>query len=233
MFKKIFCLMLIVLFMASVSNAISLDDLINKLQSSQNKIKDMQADISTKMTTSMQGMPAMNQKGKIWIKGNKNKMEISSPMKQVTITNGDKMAVVNPVTGQKQVTDLSKIPGGSSQGGSSSMNFDEAKKKFDFTMKNVSGGYQITGIPKEKNQFMGKIEVFVDSSKMVPTKIKMISPQGEVLSDTSIEYKKVSGINVTYKTISKVNLPKGKMTMEMTYSNIKVNSGISDSVFDI
>ena len=125
------------------------------------------------------------------------------------------------------------MPGGGDQDSSSKMDFEEAKKKFDFSMKNSFGGYLITGIPKAKSQFMGKIEIFVDKSKLVPTKIKMFNPAGKVLSDTRIEYKKVSGINIPYKNTSKVILPKGKMTMEMTYSNIKVNSGISDSVFDI
>lgn len=219
-------------FLVSASNAITIEELFTKLQGNQGKIRDMQADITTKMTSSMKGMQGMEQKGHIWTKGNdKSKMEIYSPMKQTTITNGDQMAVIMPDTGQKHIQDLSKTP--NAQNNSPQMNLEKAKEKFDFSVKQQSGGYLITGYPKDNNKFMGKMEIFVDYSKMAPTNIKMFNPSGQLMNETKIEYQNVSGVYVVYKNTSKVNLPNGKMDMVMTYSNVKVNQGISDSVFDI
>lgn len=233
--KKVFCLLLLFLvFTATACSAITIDELFTKLQANKTKITDMQADIITKMTSSMKGMQGMEQKGHIWTKGSdKSKMEISSPMRQTTITNGDKMAVIMPDTGQKHVQDLSKTAGPQDSKTAGQMDLEKAKEKFDFSVKEQSGGYLITGYPKDNNKFMGKMEIFVDSSMMVPAKIKMFNPAGQVLSETQIEYKQISGVYVVYRNTSKISLPNGKMTMEMGYSEIKVNEGIKDEEFEI
>ncbi|MFC1496799.1 outer membrane lipoprotein carrier protein LolA, partial [Candidatus Margulisiibacteriota bacterium] len=217
----------------SSAQAITVDELIKQIQSNRSAIKDMQADISTTITSSMQGMKTMVQKGHIWTKGtDKSKTEMYSPVKQITITNGDMMAMISPDTGQKQVQDLSKIKGHQGQQGGT-MDLESAKEKFDFSMKTTSGGYVITGVPKDDNKFMGKMEVFVDSTKLVPTKISIYTPNDKLINETNIEYKKIAGVYVAYKNSSTVNLPNGKMKVEMVYSDIKVNEGIKDEEFEI
>src|SRR3989339_1116604 len=102
--------MLTALFLLSVlvcvpvfSADLSLDNLITNLQGNQNKVRDMYTETVTTITSNMampgqqsKGSQKMVQKGKMWTKGqDKTKIEMLSPMKQVTITNGDQMATIN------------------------------------------------------------------------------------------------------------------------------------------
>ena len=80
---------------------------------------------------------------------------------------------------------------------------------------------------------MGKMEIYVDSARMVPTKISIYTPHGKLINSTEIEYKKIAGVYVVYKNTSSVNLPNGSMKVEMVYSNLKVNEGIKDEEFEI
>ncbi|MFC1496745.1 outer membrane lipoprotein carrier protein LolA [Candidatus Margulisiibacteriota bacterium] len=245
--KKILLTILALLIAsAAVSSALTLDELFNRLQANKGKIKSMQADISTTITSTVKEMNTMVQKGHIWTKGtDKSKTEMYSPTKQITITNGDMMAMISPDTGQKQIQDLSKIKGHQGQPASSAgrqggtMDLEAAKEKFDFSLRTLAPStldpcpYIITGIPKDDNKFMGKMEVYVDSAKMVPTKISIFTPTGKLMNETKIEYKKIAGVYVAYKNSSSVNLPNGSMKVEMVYSGIKINEGINDKEFEI
>ena len=95
------CILLLfgLLFIPSVAFAADpgLDDIIQNIQSNQSKVKDMYAETTTTITSSIampgsesKGPQKMVQKGKIWTKGeSKSKIEMLSPTRQVTITNGD------------------------------------------------------------------------------------------------------------------------------------------------
>ena len=95
------CILLLfgLLFIPSVAFAadLGLDDIIQNIQSNQSKVKDMYAETTTTITSSIampgsesKGPQKMVQKGKIWTKGeSKSKIEMLSPTRQVTITNGD------------------------------------------------------------------------------------------------------------------------------------------------
>ena len=96
----------------------------------------------------------------MWTKGkDKSKIEMLSPMKQTTITNGSKMATINADTGQKFIQDLSKIKGQAPAGqGRGQMDLDKAKEYFDLSLKKTkSGAYIISGQPKQNNKFLGKM----------------------------------------------------------------------------
>lgn len=231
--KKILFGFLIVSLFISVSSALTIDELFSKLQENKGKIQNLQADITTSITSNVKGMKSMEQKGHIWTKSvDKSKTEMYSPMKQITIVNGTMMAMISPDTGQKQIQDLSKVKG-YEKNKNQEMDFEKAKEKFSFSMKEEKGGFIITGIPKDDNKFMGKMEVYVNSAKMAPSKINIYNPTGKLINSTSIEYKQISGVNVPYKNTSQVNLPNGSMKVEMVYENIKVNEGISDKEFAI
>ncbi|MBI5399507.1 outer membrane lipoprotein-sorting protein [Candidatus Saganbacteria bacterium] len=235
---------------ALLAQDLSLQEIIDKLQANQSKIQDMYAETTTKITSNIQ-LPTDNkkqpqtmvQKARMWTKGqDKSKIEMLSPMKQTTITNGDKMAISNPETGQKMVQDLKKIKdqgikGARDQG---QMNLEKAKEFFDFSVRKLEAlkpgdleTYIVTGVPKKENKFLGKMEFFIDSDKWAPVRIVMLDAKGKQINETKIEYAQMSGVWVPVKSQSVVNTPMGKMDVEMDYNNVRVNQGIKDSEFKV
>lgn len=221
---------------------LSLEDIIQKIQTNQSKIKDMYAETTTTITSSIimpgakdKGPQKMIQKGKMWTKGkDKSKIEMISPTKQITITNGDQMAMINQETGQKIIQDLKKMREKSGMSDSSKqMSLEKAKEFFDLSATKKGEDYVIVGVPKKENKFLGKMEFYVDSERWVPTKILMYDAKGNPMSQSVIEYEKISDVWVPVKNKSVVNTPAGKMEVEMEFENIKVNAGIKDGIFTI
>lgn len=243
--RKMFFIMVAVIIMASSSQSADLspDDLINKIQSNQSKLNDMYAETTTAITSNMampgqesKGPQKMVQTGKMWTKGeDKSKVEVLSPMKQITITNGNKIAIINSETGQKVIQDLKKIKGQGmgGMGDSGKMRWDKAKEFFDFSVTQKDDLYVITGIPKKENKLLGKMEIYVDNINWIPIKILIYDVKGKLMSQSEIEYKDISGVYVQVRSISNVTTPMGKMKVEMEFENIKINKGIKDSEFDI
>lgn len=249
--KKDIVLVLVILIAASVFAAeISLDDVVNKIQGNQEKVTDMYAETVTTITSNMavpgqgsKGPQKMIQKSKMWTKGaDKSKVEMISPMKQITITNGDQMAIINSETGQKMVQDINKLRGQGGEGARDpgKMSLDKAKEFFDLKVRKLDAlkpeeleTYVITGIPKKENKFIGKMEFCVDAEKWVPVKILMYDAKGKLISQSDIEYAEVSDLWVPVKNISSITTPMGTMKVEMEYTNIKVNKGIKDSEFNV
>jgi outer membrane lipoprotein-sorting protein len=221
---------------------LSLDELVAKIQANQAKIKDMYAETTTTITSTMavpgqkeKGPQKMVQKGKMWTKGkDKSKVEMLSPMRQTTVTNGDKMMIINPETGQKIVQDLKKLREKSGMpDASKQMDLERAKEFFDLSATKKGEDYIIVGVPKKEIKILGKMEFYVDSEKWVPTKVLMYDSKGKLLSQSEIEYTKVSDVWVPAKNVSNVTTPMGTMKVEMEFTNIKVNQGISDKEFKI
>lgn len=241
--KKILCLLVLVSVLATVSfGAMRVEDLLAKIREGQSKVKDLQADIVTIIKSDMGGKKEAEQKGHIWIKGeDMSKMEMTAPMKQISITSGKKMAIINPETGQKLVQDLEAMrkKTGQTDLGKNVMDQTKALEYFNLSVREVSsfmGGvkeYVIVGVPKEKNKFLGKVEFTVDAQKYVPTRIDIYNPQGNLVSSSTIEYARLKDIWVIAKNVSEVKLPSGKMKMEMRFDNIKLNEGIPDKEFKI
>lgn len=236
-----FCVLMAAVNMVLAAD-LSLDDLINRIQGNQKKIHDMYAETTTIITSSMampgsagKGPQRMTQKGKMWTKGeDKSKLEMISPMKQVSITNGDKMAIINPESGQKIVQDLKKMREKAGMSGSSNqMSLDKAKEFFDLSTSKKGDDYVITGVPKKENKFLGKMEFYVDPDKWVPVKILMYDAKGKPMSQSVIEYQKISDIWIPVKNVSNVTTPAGTMKVEMEFANVKINRGISDREFAV
>ncbi|MFA4966670.1 MAG: outer membrane lipoprotein-sorting protein [Candidatus Margulisiibacteriota bacterium] len=240
MLKKIFAIVIcLVIAYAAWGVDPGVEDVLNKIATNQSLIKDMQADVITVIKAEMKEKKESRQKGKIWVKGDdKSKMEMIEPVKQVTITSGDKMAMIDPATGQKFVQDLKKLreKNGQVDLGQGSKTMDKKKMYDFFNLKLVkSSGKQIIieGNPKKANKFLGKVNFYVDTDRYLPVKIEIYNPTGGVVSTSDIEYAKINNIWVISKSVSEVKLPGGKMKAEMRFENIKVNEGISDSVFKI
>ena len=252
-FRLFACLsvsLLISLSSLALAGDLSLDDLVNKLQANQSKIHDMYAETTTQITSNFQsqtsklsGPQTMVQKGRMWTKGkDKTKVEMISPMKQIIITNGDQMMMINPETGQKVIQDLKKLR--ESQGmaeSSKQMNLEKAKEFFDLSVQKLDASkpgdldtYVITGVPKKENKFLGKMELYIDTARWVPVKIYMYDSKGKLMSRSEIEYQKGDGgIWAPSKNVSNITTPMGKMDVTMEFNNIKINKGISDNEFKI
>jgi len=254
MFNKIVLVLLIVMFVPSVvfASDISAEAIIAQLKATQSKVRDLQADIKTTMVSniSMPGQPSKGpqtsvQKGHIWTKGkDKSKIEITSPMRQTTITNGSIMTMISPDTGQKFTQDLSKMQGagvkgqGPSTGSGRGMDSTKALDYFDLTVtEHGTTEYIITGKPKEANQFLGKMDFMIDAERYLPLRIAMYNPKGMLISLSEIEYQSFGSTGeavvwVPVKIKSVVTMQMGSVNSEMVYENIKVNQGIKDSVFE-
>jgi outer membrane lipoprotein-sorting protein len=121
----------------------------------------------------------------------------------------------------------------------SQMGLDTAMQYFDLSVNRHQSSdtgqeeYIITGVPKEKNRVLSKMEFYVDASRWVPVKILMYGTNERLVSQSEIEYKKISDIWVPVKSVSDVTTPIGKMKMETEFENIQVNKGIKDSEFKI
>src|SRR3989338_11321714 len=234
MYKKLF-VAIVALFIASSAFAadLSIEAVIANMQVNQAKINDMYAETTTTITSNMaipgqesKGPQKMVQKAKMWTKGqDKSKIEMLSPMKQITITNGDMMATINQETGQKAIQDLKKLrekSGGLGSGGQ--MSLDKAKEFFDLSVRKLDAStpgtldtHIITGIPKKENKFLGKMEFYVDSEKWVPVKILMYDTKGKPMSQSEIQYQEISDLStedlskadvyVPVKNISNVTTP--------------------------
>ncbi len=218
MYKRLFLSLLTILLASSViATSLSLDQLLTKVQDKKNEIKDMYCETTTIITSNMsipgqesEGPQKTTQKSKMWVKGNKTRIEMLEPTKQITINDGKKA-------------------GANTQ----NMSLDKAKEYFNLSLKTAKDKYVVAGVPKEKNKIFGKMEFVIDKNKMIPTMILMYTPQGKLLSKTTLQYKEINKQMVPVKNISDVNTPMGSMHIEMEYKNVKVNEGIDDSFFMI
>jgi len=216
----------------NTSKTLSVEEIIEKIKENQEKIKDMSADVETKITSTLKDSKEIIQKGQILTKPpDKSRVEIFSPMRQITITNGDTMTIISPDTGMKFTQDLSKEKSAMSKLSSPS----DTTKIFDyFDLKLTDHGtkeYIISGSPKEENEFLGKIDFFVDRERIIPLRIVIYNPEGVLISLSELEYKKISDIWIPIKTASIVSVPGGSMNVDMEFKNIKINKGISDDKF--
>jgi len=239
--KKFIAFTLVLLLALPAFSAVKVEDLVAKIRATQDKIQDMEADVATKMTSTMKDSKPVVQRAHLWVKGKgMAKMEMTYPQKQTTITDGTRMAVINPETGQKYVQDLKgqeKMAPGVGEG--SPIDQTKVFDYFDLKVeekKGFFGGvkeYIITGTPKEPNKFLGKMVFFIDGKDYIPQKIEIYNPKGTRISTTTLQYKQVSGVFAPEKNVSVVSLPGGEMKVEMEFMDIKVNKGIPDSVFNI
>ena len=181
----------------------------------------------------------------MWTKGeDKSKIELLSPTKQITITNGGKVAIIDPATGRRIVRERDQgLEGSRDQG---LMDLEKAKEYFDLSVKKLDASkpgdletYVIVGVPKKKNKFLGKMEFIIDSQKWSPVRILMYDAGGKLISRSEIEYQRWTidegqeTIWVPAKTVSDVTTPLGTMRVEMELKNVRVNEGISEAEFRV
>ncbi|OGC24101.1 hypothetical protein A3J90_02530 [candidate division WOR-1 bacterium RIFOXYC2_FULL_37_10] len=209
---------------------LSIEDIASNLQVNQSKIKDMYCEMNTTIKQGT-GTP-MTQSAKMWTKGeDKSRMEMITPMKQTIIRNGNKSAIIDS-NGQKTVSDVNASTKGN-MGGQSKVDIEKFKETFDLKVKATDDGYIIEGTPKEKTQFLGKMEIYVDGKNWVSTKILIYDSHDKVITQTQIDYKEISGVLVPVKSLTESKMMGMNMTIEVKFEDVKVNQGIEGGVFKL
>jgi outer membrane lipoprotein-sorting protein len=246
-FPKLFILLILTILLFSTvsysaTSDITASDLLARMKAQQALITDMQADTKTTITSNLsmpgqtsKGPQTMTQTGHIWTKGkDRSKTEITSPMQQTTITNGNIMTIIDPSSGRKITQDMSKLPGA----GGKSMDPEKALDYFDLSVtESGSTEYVLSGTPKQANQFLGRMDFFIDGARNVPVRIAMYTPKGALMSLSEMEYEPIvitstETAYVATKVKSIVTMQIGSVNSEMEYENIKVNEGIEDKEFE-
>ena len=191
MSKKIVSFAIMFLLVSvSFASSLTVEDVVKNMQSNQSKIKDMYSEMTTTITSNLsmpnsasKGPQTMVQKSKMWTKGtDKSKIEVLSPTKQTTITNGNMMTMIDPQSGQKVTQDMSKVKGQTGMAGNNSMNLAKALEMFDMTVSQKDALYIMEAKPKKANPVIGKMSFFIDPTRWLPIKIIIYTPQGKDLS---------------------------------------------------
>jgi len=230
--KVCFSYLFLLLFVSSFSFAsdLFLEDLVSNLKANQDKIKDMYCEMNTTIRQGT-GSP-MTQSAKMWTKGeDKSRMEMLTPVKQTVIRNGDKFVTID-TRGQKTVNDI-KDASMRNASRNSNIDIEKFKETFDLKVKATDDGYIIEGTPKEKTQFLGKMEIYVDGKNWVSTKILIYDSHDKVITQTQIDYKEISGVLVPVKSLTESKMMGMNMTIEVKFEDVKVNQGIEGGVFKL
>ncbi|MFA6431658.1 MAG: outer membrane lipoprotein-sorting protein [Candidatus Margulisiibacteriota bacterium] len=243
--KKAIFMFLALFVFSGIVFADELQDVINKIQANQNKIQDLSADIHLIMDMSVnapstgEGMETkIEQTSKLLIKGlDKTRVEMDFPTKQISITNGDKSVTIDPETGEKTMKDLKAVQAkkGMPQGAESNpnINVEKIKEIFNLSVSQRGNNCIVTGKPKKKSVYLGKMEFVIDKSRWVPVQILVYGSDGELASQSDLSYENISDIWVPSGTTTSVITPMGKIVAEMQMKNIKINQGIGDESFQV
>lgn len=223
------------LFIATGCRPQTVEGVLSSLESRQKMLKTLQADITTIIQPYGDEGPEIRQTGKIFTETpNKSRVEITSPFNQVTITNGNKMQIEDPHGKRSRPEDLSKMSDKPvmPQGGGATQ-LAEALGQFDLRIREQAGKViEIEGTPKKTNANLTKIVVIISKEILLPIQITLWGP-AEMMSDTHIEYQRISGIYVPVKNRAEVALAHGKMTVDIQFENIIVNQPLPEEIFQI
>jgi outer membrane lipoprotein-sorting protein len=217
--------------------AITIPDLLEKIKGNQGMVQTLQADMTTEISSSNKNIPAMKQTGRIINKyPDKSRMEIMSPIKQTTITNGTRMKIIDGQSGKSFVQDLSRGQSPVTGHQSSGMGMDPTKALENFNLKMVTDSDSeivIESSPKEKNPYLDKMRLTFSPATFLPTRVDVYGSQGKLISSTTIIYDKVSDVYVHIQNKTSVSLPQGSMKVEVVYDKVRVNEKVSDALFGV
>jgi outer membrane lipoprotein-sorting protein len=255
--KKIVLLIgLFLLFISINSYAVTVDEIIEKLEENQEKIEDITADVV--MEISVAGKTTI-QEMQMWSKQDKTKIEVEevkseklTPLENDSLTgqegksetelpmtvimDADKMTIKQAgkelqVIDLKEVKDKRKAIPQTPPGLTLQKGMGELLRKSDVTITREEGNeITLSVIPEESNPLMQKLDMVVDMEKGVITQQKMYSNMG--MSFCSMEYEKKDEIWVLKKFTMTSNLGQmGISTIKAEYKNVEVNKGIKDKMF--
>lgn len=244
-FREIMTLILLIVFSSGSVCAVTVNDIIQKLEQNATKIKDMQANVEMRISFEGESLGSgtdKTQKMKIYTKGkDKARIDIKEPTEQTIIINKDKMLMEStPQNGDKgkikKVVTIDSITSSSQNmnipGTDLSKTFIDLLKKSDTQIVNSNGIFHILKVtPKNTGSLIQKIELVVDYNKGIITTEKIFANNGTSLMN--MQYQKID--NIWVLTYMEVTSPIGTKKMKMTsiYKNIQINKGIPENKFII
>jgi outer membrane lipoprotein-sorting protein len=243
--RRIFIIVfLALLFCISYAFTYSIDEIIEKLEESQNRILDITADVIMEIDV---GGEIIKQEMQMWRKGDKTKIEFrrskgsaadSSKGFLTTVIMDKEKMVIKPEGKESQVIDLKKTK---SNGKEITPNFagmeiqkgvHEFLRESNATITKQEGDkITLCIVPKDSNLLMQKLEMVVDMARGIVTQQKMYSNMGISLSRMVYEKKDETWVLKKFTTVSNFGLV-GTSTIKAVYNNTKINKGIEDEVFN-
>ena len=208
------------------------------MEARQNEIQTLEADITTNVHSTHKNFPTVRQQGKIYVKSpNRSRVEITTPYKQTTITNGNQIKVIDEESGQYQISDISEKEGAAPllPHGGGAIDPVKALEYFDLRItKNTNKEIVLEGIPKKQTPSLTKLVLTLSAEHFLPVHIALWGEEGQRISDTTITYRIISGIYVPFRNDATVLLPDAnKMNVEIEFKNVAVNAPIPDEQFQI
>jgi outer membrane lipoprotein-sorting protein len=236
--KKIVLLVgLVSLVFVTISYAVTVDEIIAKLEENQEKIKDMSADVVMEIDVAGK---VVKQETKMWSKGEKTKIKMVNTEHPMTVIMGADKMTIKQAGKEPQMIDTKKISEGKEKAISQTplgMDFPrgmgEFLRKSNVTITKEKGNeINLSVIPEESNPLMQKLDMVVDMARGIVKQQKMYSNMGISLS--RMEYEKEDEVWVLKRLTTVSNFGKmGTSTTKAEYNNIRINKGIEDIIFTL
>jgi len=224
----------------------TIQEVLKKVADNYAKISDFSADMILSSTLDAKPFGATDYCRYYFQAPNKEKTETfnDSTRKvktEIVIVDKSTMYFIDPVNKNKEQVDLLTDTGVSSDQFSQMdiyYNLDNFLKNHDVARDNFKTDFNnmivvINAAPKIKNDLYSRIEIYVDYAKGLI--VKMLHYKNDELPqilEALGSQKMANGAWVVNKVRKNPNFTAGNLMVTLVYENIKINSGLSDVIFD-
>ena len=221
-------------------------EILKKVADNYAKISDFSADMTLSSTLDAKPFGATDYCRYYFQAPNKEKTETfnDSTRKvktEIVIVDKSTMYFIDPVNKNKEQVDLLSDTGVSSDQFNQMdiyYNLDNFLKNHDVTRDDFKTDFNnmivvINAAPKIKNDLYSRIEIYVDYAKGLI--VKMLHYKNDELPqilEALGSRKMANGAWVVNKVRKNPNFTAGNLMVTLVYENIKINSGLSDVIFD-
>ncbi len=210
--------------LSSLLQAMTADEVIQKITTQRAEIKDWSAVYVQRTTGFGQGSVEM---GRVTVKGDYTRKDIQRPIRRIRVQTPTLATEKDEVTGDLTTMDLTQKSG---LMGLPKMTPDEALQQVSFQVVSENE----TEIVLEGMLSSIRMQLHVDARRFVPVKMSMHLPGGSEMVMTQT-YEDVSGIPMLTASETEMFMMMGNrretMGVSLSYRNVKVNQGVEDDVF--
>lgn len=225
--------MFFLLILPSLNFGLTATEILTQIKETQTKIKDLQSYYNQTTESPLLGSTPITEQGRFIKKGNNIRKEIQSPDKKLSITTPEFIYEKDEKTGQEKKIDLKSLPQNPM---AKPMTAEEALDRFQFTIESETPSSCILIGESQENTISTKLKITIDKTLMSSTKLTMFINGKEMMTVIN-EYITINDIPVLTKSTSTITMQIGKKIQEIKtkieYKGIKINQGISDSLFKI
>lgn len=219
--------LLIVLCVTSL-HALTPDEVIQKILDQRAAVKDWSAIYTQETSGSLLGKGDVEM-GRITVKGDQVRKDIQRPIRKTRIQTPLLSIEKDDVSGDVITTDLTQKTGPM---GLPRMTPETALQQFSFEVVSENA----TEIVLVGVQSSVRMEMTVDASLFVPIRMAMDLPGGTKMTMTQ-RYEVISDIPMLVESETAMDMMIGsrpeRMHVRLIYKNVKVNTGVSDTVFSL